>query len=413
MFDGVMQKLALPAEGFSTITFERFAFDLSEFVPTGEKRRRKPSEYFLLEALTPTAEDLNGPWRKGQYLAAAHEKIVTPLLTMVLPLVALGSILAAQNGAIDMTLARYVALRYFFAFFRVLLIATTLVFISELVVSRAAGVSALKMVFVPVSIAIALGILATTVFNPIVATATRQYDLLEDEITNSDRSVLSISEDGLWLRQVVGDRQSVIQARRSSPEGAVLFDVEFHVFDQSGTLSERIVAASAELEDKNWKLKDVRRWKVDANDIDIVGPMVLKENDVMETDLTVEQILNSFAPPQTVPFWELPRFIERLEVSGFSATRHRQYYQSAMAAPALFTAMVLIGAGFTMRHARFGKIGIMVLLTVLAGFALYSFNNVAASLGAAGTVPVILAAWAPSGAAVLLVLGLLLHLEDG
>ena len=366
-----------------------------------------------------------------------------------------------------MTLARYVALRYFFAFFRVLLIATTLVFIfqfvenirkfldasdgvgilayltllqlpssisrmfplvmlissltlfvglarsSELVVSRAAGVSALKMVFVPVSIAIALGILATTVFNPIVATATRQYDLLEDEITNSDRSVLSISEDGLWLRQVVGDRQSVIQARRSSPEGAVLFDVEFHVFDQSGTLSERIVAASAELEDKNWKLKDVRRWKVDANDIDIVGPMVLKENDVMETDLTVEQILNSFAPPQTVPFWELPRFIERLEVSGFSATRHRQYYQSAMAAPALFTAMVLIGAGFTMRHARFGKIGIMVLLTVLAGFALYSFNNVAASLGAAGTVPVILAAWAPSGAAVLLVLGLLLHLEDG
>ena len=96
MFDGVMQKLALPAEGFSTITFERFAFDLSEFVPTGEKRRRKPSEYFLLEALTPTAEDLNGPWRKGQYLAAAHEKIVTPLLTMVLPLVALGSILAGS-----------------------------------------------------------------------------------------------------------------------------------------------------------------------------------------------------------------------------------------------------------------------------------------------------------------------------
>lgn len=93
MFDGVMQKLAVLSEGFSTVTFERFAFDLSEFVPTGGKRARRPSEYFLIEALNPTDADLNGRWRKGQFVAAAHEKIVTPLLALVLPLVALGSIL--------------------------------------------------------------------------------------------------------------------------------------------------------------------------------------------------------------------------------------------------------------------------------------------------------------------------------
>ncbi len=366
-----------------------------------------------------------------------------------------------------MTLASYVAMRYLLAFFRVLIIATVLVFIfqfvenirkflddagglmqlvhltllqlpssisrmfplvmlisslmlfigmarsSELVVSRAAGVSALKMVFVPISIALVFGVFATTVFNPIVATATRQYDLLEDEITNSKGSVLSISEDGLWLRQVVGTRQSVIQARRSSPEGAALFDVEFHVFDQTGTLSERIVAASAELQDGKWALRDVTRWTVNADNVDIVGPTIKRDEDIVDTDLTVEQILDSFAPPQTIPFWELSAFIERMEASGFSATRHRQYFQSAIAAPALFAAMVLLGAGFTMRHARFGKIGMMVLITVLAGFALYSFNNVAASLGAAGTVPVAVAAWAPSIAAVLFVLALLLHLEDG
>ena len=366
-----------------------------------------------------------------------------------------------------MTLARYVAMRYLSAFLKVLIVTTILVFIfqfvenirkfldesgsfgglayltilqlpssisrifplvmlissltlfiglarsSELVVSRAAGVPALKMVLVPIMIAVIFGIFATTVFNPIVATTTRQYDILEDEITDSSRSVLSISEDGLWLRQVVGDRQSVIQARRSSPEGAVLFDVEFHVFDATGTLSERIVAKSAELRENEWFLTDVRRWTVDANDVDIIGPLITRDQDRLATDLTVEQILNSFAPPQTISFWDLPKFIKRLETSGFSATRHRQYFQSALAAPAVFVAMVLLGAGFTMRHARFGKLGLMVLLTVLAGFALYSFNNVAASLGAAGTVPVILAAWAPSGAAVLLVLGLLLHLEDG
>jgi len=86
----------VPSEAFSTVTFERLAFDLSEFVPTGKKRRRKPSEYFLGEALNPTEADLSGRYQKGQFIATAHEKIVTPLLTLVLPLVALGSILAGS-----------------------------------------------------------------------------------------------------------------------------------------------------------------------------------------------------------------------------------------------------------------------------------------------------------------------------
>ena len=96
MFDGVMQTLAVSAQGFSTVTFERLAFDLSEFVPIRGERARRPSEYFLLEALNPTEADLAGRWRKGQFLASGHEKLVTPLLTLVLPLVALGSILAGS-----------------------------------------------------------------------------------------------------------------------------------------------------------------------------------------------------------------------------------------------------------------------------------------------------------------------------
>ncbi len=115
MFDGVMQKLALPSEGFSTVTFERLAFDLSEFVPTGTKRRRKPSEYFLGAALNPTQDDLSGRYGKGQFIATAHEKIVTPLLTLVLPLVALGSILAGsfRRGGFSLRMTMGVGLLIF------------------------------------------------------------------------------------------------------------------------------------------------------------------------------------------------------------------------------------------------------------------------------------------------------------
>ncbi len=47
------------------------------------------------------------------------------------------------------------------------------------------------------------------------------------------------------------------------------------------------------------------------------------------------------------------------------------------------------------------------------GFTLYFIRNFAQILGENGQIPVLLAAWGPPVAAVLLPLGLLLHLEDG
>ena len=77
------------------------------------------------------------------------------------------------------------------------------------------------------------------------------------------------------------------------------------------------------------------------------------------------------------------------------------------------SAMVLVAAGFTMRHARFGGTGILVLLSLMGGFAIFFLRNFAQVLGENGQVPVVVAAWAPPVAAALLALTLLLHLEEG
>ena len=89
------------------------------------------------------------------------------------------------------------------------------------------------------------------------------------------------------------------------------------------------------------------------------------------------------------------------------------WLQTELALPVLMIAMVLVGAGFTMRHTRLGKTGIMVLAAVLVGFGFYFIRNFAQVLGESGQLPVTLAAWAPPFAGICLALGLLLHLEDG
>ena len=75
--------------------------------------------------------------------------------------------------------------------------------------------------------------------------------------------------------------------------------------------------------------------------------------------------------------------------------------------------MVLIGAAFALRPTRFGQTGVMILLAVLAGFALYFLKDFAELLGGRGQIPLIVAAWTPPVAAILLAVALLLHLEDG
>ena len=55
----------------------------------------------------------------------------------------------------------------------------------------------------------------------------------------------------------------------------------------------------------------------------------------------------------------------------------------------------------------------MIGAGVAAGFALFVLDKIANEFGEAGTLPVCLAAWAPTIAGLMLSLALLLHLEDG
>ena len=133
----------------------------------------------------------------------------------------------------------------------------------------------------------------------------------------------------------------------------------------------------------------------------------------MPTDLTIDRIQQSFAAPEALSFWRLPGFIHVLERAGFSAVGHRLRFQALLALPLLCATMSLVAAGFSMQSSRRGGVGRMIGGGVAAGFALFMLSNIAEQFGQSGALPVVLAAWAPAAAGLMLALSLLLHLEDG
>ncbi len=298
----------------------------------------------------------------------------------------------------------------------VLMLASLVTFLrlskeSELVVMRASGLSALSLIAVPLLAAIALGATFVGAVNPFVAASIEHSAQVEDRFSGTALSRLSFSQDGLWLRQADADGQTVIQAARANYNGTLLSQVRLHRFDAQGSLYARIEAATARLARGAWVLDAANRWQVDA--AGRFEKVDSRTRIALPTGMTSAQILDSFSRPETIGFWDLGRFIAQMEDAGFSSRAYRLYLQSEFAKPALFAAMVLIGSAFALRPARFGQSGVMIVLAVLAGFSLFFLKDFAESLGANGEVPLLVAAWIPPVAAILLALGLLLHLEDG
>lgn len=283
---------------------------------------------------------------------------------------------------------------------------------SELVVVRAAGRSGLRFLMTPLLVAVALGLLTVALFNPLVAATSKAYDAQRSALSQGGGSVLSVADTGLWLRQGAEDGQTVIQAARSNLDGTELFGVTFLGFDRNGLPTSRIEAETARLVSGAWELTGTKRWDLGAPNPELSAetasaPMSLP------SDLTADRIRDSFGTPSAIAFWDLPGYIAALERAGFSARAYRLWFQMELAQPLLMAAMVLVAAGFTMRHVRFGGTGRMVLYALLSGFGIYFLRNFAQALGDSGQIPILIAAWSPPLAATMMALGLLLHLEDG
>ena len=284
---------------------------------------------------------------------------------------------------------------------------------SELVVTRASGRSGLRVLLAPVLLALMIGTLAVTLLNPIAAATSEAYQRLSDDFRNNGSSALSISRDGLWLRQGSANGQSVIHALGTvNGDRFALRDVTITTFSSDGKPTEQIAARRADLESGHWALHDAKVWTVQ-EDLNPEANAVSHEVLNLPTTLTRDRILDTLGQQDSVSVYDLPQLIRDLREAGFSTKQYEVWLQVQLARPLFLVSMVLIGAAFTMRHVRFGGTGVAVLTAVLLGFGIYFIRNFAQILGENGQLPIMVAAWAPPFAGILLSLGLLLHAEDG
>jgi lipopolysaccharide export system permease protein len=277
----------------------------------------------------------------------------------------------------------------------------------ELVVARAAGVSAWQFVAPAAVAAFILGAIATTLYNPFSAILHERSKRLEAEMQGGNTSTLQQFLSGFWVRQKSNDGAAIINAISSREQGAQLGGVSVYTFDTSGHFQDRIEAKSAALHDGYWQLEDAHIYVTTG-----VAPN-FEPTYRLPTNLTLEQVRESFATPETVPFWQLPTYIELAERAGLLAAGYRLQYQELLARPFLLAAMVVLAASVSLRLFRFGGIQKLILSGIAAGFLLFVLSKITEDMSKSELLSPVAAAWIPVVIGGLTGFVALLYQEDG
>jgi lipopolysaccharide export system permease protein len=277
----------------------------------------------------------------------------------------------------------------------------------ELVIARAAGMSAWQFVTPAVVVAFLLGWAATLLYNPMAAAMQERSRQLEVRyLGGRTDSGLQSNGNGFWVRQVNADGQSVVNAQTSSEQGVRLGGVTVFTYDNDGHFQQRIEAKSAVLGAGVWRLSEARIYLIDAPPRDV-------DEYSLKTSLTPDQVRESFATPDTVPVWDLPLYIKIADNSGLGAAAYRLQFWKLWTRPFVLSAMVLLAAAVSLRLFRFGGVQKMILSGVGAGFLLYVLSKVTDDLSKAGLMHPLASACVPVVVGGLTGLVALLHQEDG
>lgn len=275
----------------------------------------------------------------------------------------------------------------------------------ELIVIRASGISAWQFLFPMIASALAFGLFATAVINPLSSFFIQKYEQMERTHLNSKSSMVAVLRTGIWLRQPVDDGYALLHASAFDPKEWQMSDVIVLFFDKNDGFLRRIDSPEAYLREGHWEIRDAL-----VND---KAGTTRRPVEKVSTELNARKIEESFASPDTISFWKIPEYIQIMEDTGFPATRLTMQFQSLLAQPLFFMAMVILAATFSLRPPRIGGTGVLIALGVAIGFFVFFMESMLNAFGISQKIPAYLAAWTPAVVSLLLGTTALLHLEDG
>ena len=274
---------------------------------------------------------------------------------------------------------------------------------SELIVMRASGLSAWRFLRPALIVSATIGILWSTVGNPLATNLMTKYETKSADLTGEFQS------DDIWLRDGSDSFQRIIHARSiydKTLTGATFYEMAIET-DGTTRFARRYDAQKAELLGTGfWTLNDIVE-NAPNEDTKRVNKISL------QTNITLEQLRDQTRQSADPPFWEIRNEIKANRRAGFSARPLELQFNRLLSLPLLLVAMTFIAAGVSMSLTRQGGTIRLLIIGAVMGFAVFFADSVISAFGEVAILPVTLAAWAVPALVLFASVTFLAKIEDG
>jgi len=210
----------------------------------------------------------------------------------------------------------------------------------------------------------------------------------------------------IWLQEVKGQKltktqqqdiwlkatQAIIHISFYEQDTKTAKGITFSRFDRQFNLEQRIDAQEGIYRDGRWIFHKgiMQQRQSDKDRMDIS----LFEDREVNLGITPEDLEQVVPQTEEMGFFQLYRYVQKVETEGYDATHYKVDLQAKIAFPMACIIMTLMGAGL----AAGGKIGSGMAISIIYGigiaFLYWIFHSFCMSLGYAGKLPPFIGAWA-------------------
>ncbi len=249
------------------------------------------------------------------------------------------------------------------------------------------GVSRLQFLGGISLVVVLLGLLNIAVLDPIRSALFGRMVILEEKIFQRKPYSVSFTDTGLWLRENFTDSQNIVHAKNFNVTKKQFKSLIIFQFSKNGEFLRRVDAEVAELENETWHMHKV-------NIISNHRQENL-ETHIEPTTITMEQIQQSTAPPETISFFQMPAFIEMLESAGLNASSYAMLWHQQIAKIGMMISFVFLAACFCLVPTRNKSFSLIIGMSIIFAFLMHFFEHITHAYGVAHKIPLIAAAWIP------------------
>lgn len=338
----------------------------------------------------------------GRYLGRAYLTRFLILLVSVTVVLQLLDVLTESEdilrapGAGYASVATYIKYRFpqlvseftpFTALLAALLLYVMLNQHSEVVVMKAAGLSAYQIVAPLMLVSVGIAVVHF-VFNE--AVVTRSTAQLRHWQANDYAVDLPAPPQGAvqsWLL----DRGNFIGIKSIARNGALLVidDVTIYERGEDGQLTSVAKADFAIYREDGWTLFELRRFDLATKE------MTSLARSPWDTSIPPGRFMAMAVAPEQVTFGELFSAIVRLESEGYPTRFLSASLHHKIASPAATILMPLLAALAAFGVVRGGQLFLRATVAMAFGFAYFIVDNLLLAMGQFGRMPPLLAAWSP------------------